>query len=234
VWIGTPITASYLRPIISTLTALQQKHPDLRIRLVGAGNGLRDVLPFAEVVEWSEANEAKLLAECDVGLMPLPDNEFTRGKCGLKLIQYMAAGLPVVGSPVGANRDIISEGKDGLFAGEPHQWFTSLELLIGREDLRREFGCSGVEKVTRFYSLQRGFDDWMSILEPLRRGHFGNDRTAVTVPGPIRMPALPWAIVVFPLSTSRLRVTSPCHPAQAASSSYLTARSTTTSTFWMS
>ena len=183
VWIGTPITASYLRPIISTLTALQQKHPDLRIRLVGAGNGLRDVLPFAEVVEWSEANEAKLLAECDVGLMPLPDNEFTRGKCGLKLIQYMAAGLPVVGSPVGANRDIISEGKDGLFAGEPHQWSTSLELLIGREDLRREFGCSGVEKVARLYSLQRGFDDWMSILEPLRRGHFGNDRTAVTAAG---------------------------------------------------
>ena len=168
VWIGTPITARFLRPIASALTALNQKYPELRIRLVGAGEALRDVLPFAEVVEWSETSEVRLLAECDVGLMPLPDNEFTRGKCGLKLIQYMAAGLPVVGSPVGTNCDIISEGRDGFLASEPQEWFVALERLIINEDLRREFGRNGVEKVRQRYSLQRGFEAWMNVLDPPR------------------------------------------------------------------
>ena len=178
VWIGTPVTASFLRPIAATLAALREKYPDLGLRLVGAGDGLRDALPFAKVVPWSEAAEARLLAECDIGLMPLPDNDFTSGKCGLKLIQNMAAGLPVVGSPVGANCDIISEGRDGYFAAELPQWFTALERLIASADLRRELGGNGAAKVARQYSLQRGFESWMSLIDQRDHRENGNGRYA--------------------------------------------------------
>jgi len=168
VWIGTPVTAQLLRPIAPVLNKLRDKYPVLRLRLIGAGNGLCDVLPFAEVVEWSEAKEANLLSECDIGLMPLSDNDFTRGKCGLKLIQYMAAGLPVVGSPVGANCEIISEGEDGYLAGQPQEWDAALERLITSENLRRDFGRNGAAKVRQRYSLAKGFDAWIELVEPTR------------------------------------------------------------------
>lgn len=177
VWIGTPITASFLRPIVPALTALHRKFPELRLRLVGAGNAMRDELPFAEMVEWSPDTESRMLSESDIGLMPLPDNEFTRAKCGLKLIQYMAAGLPVIGSAVGANCDIISEGRDGCLVSDWGQWFGALDQLISREDLRREFGRNGLAKVTQQYSLQRGFDDWMEILNPPPRKVIPNQNT---------------------------------------------------------
>jgi len=167
VWIGTPVTAAdCLLPIAGALTALREKYPDIVLRLIGAGDAVRAVLPFAEVVPWSEATEAQLLAECDIGLMPLPDNNFTRGKCGLKLIQCMAAGLPVVASPVGANCDIVGQGTDGYLADGPQQWSDVLERLILSADLRRELGGNGAAKVARQYSLETGFDAWMRVLVP--------------------------------------------------------------------
>jgi glycosyltransferase involved in cell wall biosynthesis len=175
VWIGTSFTSRFLRPIVPILSALHQKYPNLELRLVGAGNVLGEALPFAEVVEWSEATEAKLLAECDVGLMPLPSNDFTRGKCGLKLIQYMAAGLPVVASAVGANCDIISEGRDGYLVSEPREWSAALERLIGGEELRRVLGRNGAEKVKQKYSLQSGFESWMTVLGTKSQGEVGQD-----------------------------------------------------------
>jgi len=169
-WIGTPQTVRFLKPITHVLRALRERHPSLRLRLIGSGTSVCRALPFAEVVEWSESTETRLLAECDVGLMPLPDNEFTRGKCGLKLIQYMAAGLPVIGSSVGANCDIVSHGHDGYLVSEPQEWFAALERLITGEDLRSEFGRNGVEKVRQSYSLERGFEAWMNVLDSAPRG----------------------------------------------------------------
>jgi glycosyltransferase involved in cell wall biosynthesis len=164
VWIGTPFTARFMLPIASALAALRERYPALRLRLIGAGTALQQALPFAEVVPWSEDGEARLLTECDIGLMPIADNRFTRGKCGLKIIQYMASGLPVVASPVGANCDIVSEGTDGYFARRPQQWFSSLERLIASPSLRRKLGRHGRAKVIHQYSLQAGFQAWMQLL----------------------------------------------------------------------
>jgi len=165
VWIGTPVTAEFLRPIAPVLSDLRERQPGLTLRLIGAGDRIRGALPFAEIMEWSEATETTMLSECDIGLMPLPDDDFTRGKCGLKLIQYMAAGLPVIGSPVGANREIITESEDGFLAGEPHEWTAALEQLIASEEMRREFGCKGAAKVRCKYSLENGFESWMDLIE---------------------------------------------------------------------
>ena len=165
VWIGTPVTAEFLRPVAPVLSDLREKHPGLTLRLIGAGDRIRDALPFAEIMEWSEAKEAAMLSECDIGLMPLSDDDFSRAKCGLKLIQYMAAGLPVIGSPVGANREIITESEDGFLAGGPHEWTAALEQLIASEEMRREFGRKGAAKVRRKYSLENGFESWMKLIE---------------------------------------------------------------------
>ena len=163
-WIGTPMTASFLHPLIPDLTRLQKRHPSIGFRFIGAGelstNGLR-----AESQEWSVTTEAQLLAECDIGIMPLPDTEFTRGKCGLKLIQYMACGLPVVASPVGANREIVEENRNGFLAASAREWFEKLEVLVEDADLRKRLGESGRARVAAQYTLEHGLSKWLEILE---------------------------------------------------------------------
>src|SRR6266478_9907413 len=95
--------------------------------------------------------------------MPLCDNELSRGKCGLKLIQYMACGLPVVGSPIGENREIVYPSV-GFLATTEEEWFETLSRLIEDEELRRRLGQNARVKVERSYSLERGFQQWIEIL----------------------------------------------------------------------
>jgi glycosyltransferase involved in cell wall biosynthesis len=171
VWIGTPLTASFLQPLIPQLTRLQNKHPNLSFRFIGAGsfstNGLQ-----TETREWSVATEGQLLSECDIGIMPLPDTEFTRAKCGLKLIQYMACGLPVVASPVGVNCEIVEENRNGFLAANAQEWFEKLDALVANVDLRKRLGESGRSKVAVQYTLEHGLSKWLEILEkgPRRGG----------------------------------------------------------------
>ncbi len=163
-WIGTPMTASFLQPLIPEFTRLQKKHPRVGFRFIGAGNfpanGLRVELP-----EWSVATEGQLLSECDIGIMPLSDTEFTRGKCGLKLVQYMACGLPVVASPVGANCEIVEENRNGFLAANAHEWFERLDVLVANADLRKRLGASARSKVAAQYTLEHGLSKWLEILE---------------------------------------------------------------------
>ncbi|MDY6943881.1 MAG: glycosyltransferase, partial [Pseudomonadota bacterium] len=112
-WIGSPGTAPYLSLVADALRPICEL-PDTRLLLVGAGEAGPD-LP-AERRPWSEEREAADISEFDVGIMPLPDEPFERGKCGYKLIQYMASGKPVIASPVGVNREIVSDGVDGYLA----------------------------------------------------------------------------------------------------------------------
>ncbi len=167
-WIGTPMTATFLQPLIPEFTRLQKKHPQLGFRFIGAGsfssNGLR-----TETREWSVTTEAQLLSECDIGIMPLSDTEFTRGKCGLKLIQYMACGLPVVASPVGANCEIVEENRNGFLAANAREWIEKLSALIESAELRKRLGESGRAKVADGYTLEHGLSKWLEILEKRSR-----------------------------------------------------------------
>ena len=86
--------------------------------------------------------------------MPLPDGPFERGKCGYKLIQYMACALPVVASPVGANRDIVEQGRNGFLASDADEWRAALHALVADPGLRRRFGEAGRRSVEQCYSLQ--------------------------------------------------------------------------------
>ena len=97
--------------------------------------------------------EAAELARCDVGIMPLPDAPWERGKCGYKLIQYMASGLPVVASPIGANREIVIPGETGFLAAGSEEWAEGLSRLFDDPGLRARMGAAGRAGAERLYSV---------------------------------------------------------------------------------
>jgi UDP-glucose 4-epimerase len=148
-WSGSITTAPYLRQIAPVLRELQARHR-IRIRVVGDPNFK---IPGAEVeaLPWREATEVVDLSEIDIGVMPLPDDEWARGKCGLKALQYMALGIPTVMSPVGVNCH-IAQGGSARLAQTPEQWTATLTALIGDPGLREALGAAGRARVEREYS----------------------------------------------------------------------------------
>jgi glycosyltransferase involved in cell wall biosynthesis len=122
----------------------------------------------AEIRPWSEATEAADIRQMDVGIMPIPDEPFERGKCGYKLLQYMAAELPAVASPVGANRQIVEEGVTGYLAGAHAEWVRALDRLRQDHEARTSMGKAARLKVERAYSLQSQAPRILEILENAR------------------------------------------------------------------
>ncbi len=151
-WIGTPVTAQmHLETIRDTLEAFCA---DGGARMVTIGSGNLGWRIPVEVRAWSATTEVADLRGIDVGIMPLPDSPWERGKCGFKLIQYMACGRPVVGSPVGVNDDLIHPGVNGFKATTPEEWIGALDALRSDRDLRRRMGEAGRGQVERAYCLQ--------------------------------------------------------------------------------
>jgi len=150
VWIGSPSTAKYLQLIAQPLERLSRRHR-LQLWVIGA----RTSMPGVNVVhqDWSEATECGLLASTDIGLMPLQSTEWELGKCGYKLIQYMASRLPVVASAVGANTEIVRHGVDGYLVGTPADWESALERLISQPALRARMGGSGRARIEQHYAV---------------------------------------------------------------------------------
>ena len=152
-WIGTPSTWSeYLSGLLPTLmpTLLSL---DARLAIMGAGRHAI-AQPWLDLHDWSEDAEVPFLQSLDIGIMPLTDTPWARGKCGYKLIQYMACGLPVIASPVGVNREIVAHGVNGFLAETPAEWEGALRLLAGDPGLRRRMGAAGRRKAEAEYSLQ--------------------------------------------------------------------------------
>ena len=151
-WIGTPANARYLDPIRPALAAACRE-AGARLLLVGAGGApALGGLP-GEARAWEEAREAADLADMDIGIMPLPDTPFERGKCGYKLIQYMAAGRPAVASPVGVNGTIVADGRTGFLPTTVEGWTDALLALVHDPALRRRMGRAGRERAVIHYSL---------------------------------------------------------------------------------
>ena len=150
-WIGTPNTwAEYIEPKLDLLEAIAREN-GATIRGIGAPTMSKENV---ETVAWSEEAEGELIAGCDVGIMPLSDAPFARGKCGYKLIQFMACGLPVIASPVGVNNEIVEHGVNGFLAETDREWADYLRILASDPKLRRQMGVAGRKKVESEYSLQ--------------------------------------------------------------------------------
>lgn len=153
VWIGSPSTAKYLLELTEPLATLAKRQP-FTLRVIGGGT-INIFGVEVESLSWSIDTEAALIAECDIGIMPLLDTPWEQGKCGYKLIQYMACGLPTVASPIGANLDVVIEGKTGFFAGTTDAWVENLELLLCDAVLRQRLGQAGRSRVEAAYCLQK-------------------------------------------------------------------------------
>jgi glycosyltransferase involved in cell wall biosynthesis len=150
-WIGTPLNADYLHPI---QTSLAETCADGKARVVLVGSGEISLQGLSPTIRpWTEADEANDIGSFDVGIMPLPDAPWERGKCGYKLLQYFACGLPVVASPVGVNRTIVEDSINGFLASGPDEWSLALQTLLNDPEKRQLMGNSGRKKVEREYSI---------------------------------------------------------------------------------
>jgi len=151
-WIGSPSTAKYLIELVEPLSAIAQDGP---VRFVVIG-GKAPPIPNVTTIEhdWYENTELDLINSFDVGVMPLPNNDWARGKCGFKLIQYMACSVPVIASAVGANLDLV-HSNCGFLVKTPQDWIDAFRQLRDQPFIRTEMGKGGRSQVVNNYSLHK-------------------------------------------------------------------------------
>jgi glycosyltransferase involved in cell wall biosynthesis len=169
VWIGSPENLIYLEMIRPALARLARRHPTLKLRVICSR-----FPEWSEVnverIPWSSATEARSLAAAHIGVMPLTDDEWARGKCAFKLLQYMAAALPCVASPVGANTEAVIDGVNGFHARTVEEWERHLQTLIESPELRALFGASGRAHVESRYAMRTYQARYLQMLARLVSG----------------------------------------------------------------
>jgi glycosyltransferase involved in cell wall biosynthesis len=149
-WSGSITTIPYLETISGALQRLAKEEP-FRFRFIGPCDWHLEGVEV-ESVRWRSQSEAADLSALDIGIMPLPDDQWTRGKCGMKALQYMALGIPSVCSPVGFNEALIQDGQNGMLADTEDQWVEKLRTLLRSAQLRQQLGQAGLQTVEREYT----------------------------------------------------------------------------------
>jgi glycosyltransferase involved in cell wall biosynthesis len=167
VWVGSSSTLKGLDRCANLLDEIGLRVPGTRLKLICDGE-LR--LPHLAVdhCAWSEATEAVDIAAADVGISWVPDDDWSRGKCGLKLLQYMAAGLPVIANPVGVHTEIVRHMETGFLAESREEWFAAASRLSADAGLRERMGRAGRRRLEACYSVAEGARTWLSVLESLQ------------------------------------------------------------------
>lgn len=166
VWIGNLGNAFYLDVLNTVFQKLLLCKP-FRLKIIG-GEDIRKVkFPGIDIeyIPWTREAEIDGLMSSDIGIMPLPDMPYEKGKCAFKLIQYMSCGMPVVASPVGVNVDVIT-AETGFLAENKQQWYDALKCLIDDQDLRRNLGRQGYQRFKVNYSRSVNAKKWLELLEP--------------------------------------------------------------------
>jgi glycosyltransferase involved in cell wall biosynthesis len=164
-WIGSPSTLKYVKLLVPALEILNTQFA-LELQLVNGEKGVaysgKQVL-----IPWSEETEVGSILQMDIGIMPLPDDPWERGKCAYKLIQYMACGLPVVASPVGMNLEVVVHGENGFLASSVEEWVEYLRKLLEDPSLRARMGEKGRAMVLEKYTLEKNFTKLEKIVGQL-------------------------------------------------------------------
>lgn len=169
VWIGSRATRRYLESLRPVLEEVARGMPALRLKVIADFNFNVPGLPVINV-PWSQSTEVAALASSHIGLAPLPEDAWTRGKCGLKILQYMGAGLPVVASPTGEQKQIIRDGETGILCETRDEWRGAILLLAHDVEKRRRFGAAGRRRVREGYDVSITSMHLERALRALREG----------------------------------------------------------------
>ncbi|WP_228438164.1 glycosyltransferase family 4 protein [Chryseobacterium sp. 6424] len=162
-WIGTFSTFKYVKSLIPVFEKLAEKIP-LKLHIIGAKEDLDTFLEI-KFIDWEEHLEASSIRTFDVGIMPLEDSRWEKGKCGYKLIQYMASGIPVIASPVGVNSEIVENNINGYLAKTVQDWEDKVLYLHENRNLLQILGAAGRKKVEETYSLQVTSNKLLQIVD---------------------------------------------------------------------
>lgn len=167
-WTGSFSTIKHFEDILPVLSQLKEKYGNkLSFEVIGDANYINETLGITGR-KWQSATETDDLARFDIGIMPLPDNEWTRGKCGAKGLQYMGMGIATVMSPVGVNTEIIEDGVNGFLAATNNEWFDKLSRLIEQPDLRQKLGKAGRQTVENNYSVEANKYKYLALFRDLQ------------------------------------------------------------------
>jgi glycosyltransferase involved in cell wall biosynthesis len=168
VWVGSRSTLRGLERFAPTLSAIGQAVPGTRLKLVCDRFIDTPHLPVDQCV-WNESTEPAELAAADVGIGWVPDDPWSRGKCGLKVLQYQAAGLPVVANAVGVQAEFVRTGETGFLANTQEEWVSAIRALASDAGLRHRLGAAARKQAEDRYSVEAGARLWLDALAGLSR-----------------------------------------------------------------
>jgi glycosyltransferase involved in cell wall biosynthesis len=166
VWVGSASTLRGLEQFKETLSAVGQGIPGIRLKLI-CDKFMQIPNLAVDACMWKQETEAEDIAAADIGISWVPDDPWSRGKCGLKILQYQAAGLPVVANPVGVHRDMVRDGETGFAANSTEEWVRALTRLANEPGLRLRLGSAGRRQLEDRYSVMAGTQSWLTALERL-------------------------------------------------------------------
>jgi glycosyltransferase involved in cell wall biosynthesis len=162
-WTGSHSTMKYLYPLEGVL---QQIEKDFGARTVVISNRPPEMdLSGLHYIPWTEAREVEDLREMHIGLMPLPDDPWARGKCGFKALQYLSLGIPALVSPVGVNTEIVTHGENGFHCASEEDWYHYLSLLLQDTDLRSRMGQAGRKTIEASFSVEANTENFLGLFE---------------------------------------------------------------------
>jgi glycosyltransferase involved in cell wall biosynthesis len=164
VWIGSHSTLPYLQSFLPAIEQAARVVRNLRLLTI-ADVTVKSEIITVEHEPWTEAGEAAALCRGDIGIAPTPSDPWTMGKCGFKILQYMAAGLPVIASPVGANAQIVVDDQTGLLPAQPDHWAPAIARLATDAALRARMGAAARHRVEGAYGLKSAADAWAALLD---------------------------------------------------------------------
>jgi len=163
-WTGSHSTLKYLNAIVPAILFLEQKYSQLRFLVIANQKPELNIKSLI-FIPWSVSSEIEDLIKIDIGIMPLPDDEWSKGKCGFKLLQYMALGIVALASPVGVNTKIITERKNGFICANEQEWISNVEKLINDDKLRSFMGIQGRTLIDKHYSVSSNSANFLSLFD---------------------------------------------------------------------
>lgn len=168
-WSGSHTTIKHFETVIPALQKIKNHYGDrVSFCVYGDPHYKHEALGIKGVA-WSPESEVPVISSFDIGIMPLPDDEWSRGKCSMKALQYMGLGVATVAAPVGMNKDVIEHMQNGLLASTTEEWVQALSTLIDSAELRKKLGAQGRKTIEERFSMQHMKDAYIQLFEPFRR-----------------------------------------------------------------